>query len=463
VFDRVAQTSFNNNLETTPLTLGQQLSNREAGLLGSSQNVHVMNFGLSADQLLRNGIELSAGIQTGRSVDNLFAATGINTSTMNLNVRIPLLRGRGHKVAAASEEAAKREVDASVLDLQQLVSQLTSNVATSYWTLVAARSSLAIAVDAEQRGRTYLEDVQQLVKADRAPRNDLNEVIANLAQRSSNRLVAEQQLVAAQQQLALDMGTSADDLIAQRLEPTDSLPDGEGEALPSETAESIHYYVEQALLRRADYQASRVRVAGQGILLLAARNRLLPQLDLNAFSGYSGLQEGLSVANFYSDAVQGIRGPTAGVGLTYSFPRRNQAAHGALLQAQGANRQAQLQNSELERTISSGVIVAVEAVRTAIVRVKRAREAVRSFQSALAGERDKYSGGIGSIVEILTVEDKLNGAQSDQIQAELNYALALIQFRFATGTLLPSGGTTQNLSSDNFFSLPFQRAAQEKR
>jgi outer membrane protein len=462
-FDRISQTSVSNDLQTTPLTAGQQLTNREAGLLGTSQKTHNTSFGFSLDQPLRNGMELTGGIQTGRSVDNLFTATGVNSSTMSLSLRIPLLKGRGRRVAAASEEAAKREVDAASFDLQQLAAQLTSNVATSYWSLVAARRSVAIAIDAEQRGRTYLDDVQQLVKADRAPANDLNEVVANLAQRTSSRISAEQQLVSARQQLALDMGTNLDDLVRQRLEPTDSLPDGEGQALPSDSADSIRYYVEQALLHRADFRASLVRVEGQGILFQAARNRLLPQLDLNAFGGYSGLQEGRNVGSFYSDAFQGIRGPTAGLGLTYSFPHRNQAARGALRQAQGANRQAELQNSELERNIGSSVVVAVEAVRSAIVRLKQARAAVRSFESALTGERDKYSGGIGSIVEILTVEDKLNSALSDEVQAELTYALAVVQFRFATGTLLPAGGATQTLSYENFVSAPFRSATQDKQ
>jgi outer membrane protein len=462
-FDQVMQSSLNNSLNTTPLTQAQQLTNLEDGLLGGSQKLHATNFGLSTDQLFRNGIEVTSGVQTIRNVDNLFLASGVNSSTISLNIRIPLLRGRGYKATGAQEDAAKTEVDATIFDLRQLVSQLTSNAATSYWNLVAARTNLTIAIDAEERGKIYRQNVQELIKADRVPRNDRNEVVANAAQRSSNRLVAEQQLVSAEQQLALDMGEDADGIAKAALEPEDSLPDGENQELPSDSTESIRYYIEQALHNRADYRASRMRAAEQGILFGAARNRLLPQLDLSAFGGYAGLQEGLSVGDFYSDSYQGIRGPTAGAGLTYSFPRRNQAAHGAMLQAQGLKRQAELQTVELERTISSGVIVALEAVRSAIIRLKHAREAVESFQDALAGERDKYSGGIGSIVDILTVEDKLNGALSDQLQAELNYALALVQFRFATGTLTPADASAQNVTAHRFVSLPFLKAPEENQ
>jgi outer membrane protein TolC len=460
-FDRLLQSSFNNGLETTPLTAGQQLANEQAGLLGTSQKVHAASLGISINRLFRNGIEFTAGTQTGRVVDNLFAASGINTSSTTLSLRVPLLRGRGRTATAGQEEAAKREVDATSLDLQQLVSQLMSNAATSYWSLVAARASLTIAIDAEQRGKVYLDNVRQLVKADRVPRNDLNEVTANLAQRSSGRQVAEQQLLAAQQQLALDMGINSDDILGQALVPSDPFPNGEGQPLPSDSRAAIHYYVEQGLRNRADYQASRIRATEQGVLLRASQNRLLPQLDLNASAGYAGLQEGLSVGRFYSDTVQGIRGPTAGIGLTYTFQHRNQAAHGAMLQAQGLSRQAQLQNIELERAISSQVVVSVGAVRSAIVRLKQADEAVNSFQVGLQGERDKYSGGIGSIIEILTVEDKLNSALAEQVQAQLNYALALVQFRFATGTLAKAGGSSQSVTADTFFTLPFLKSPEE--
>lgn len=34
-------------------------------------------------------------------------------------------------------------------------------------------------------------------------------------------------------------------------------------------------------------------------------------------------------------------------------------------------------------------------------------------------EREKYAGGIGSIVDILSIEDRLTGALADQVQSEL--------------------------------------------
>jgi outer membrane protein TolC len=70
---------------------------------------------------------------------------------------------------------------------------------------------------------------------------------------------------------------------------------------------------------------------------------------------------------------------------------------------------------------------------------------------------------MGSIVDVLIVEDKLNNALIQQVQAQQAYALAVVQFRFSTGTLLQAPDRTdQNINADIFMSLPFTAAPQER-
>jgi outer membrane protein TolC len=68
---------------------------------------------------------------------------------------------------------------------------------------------------------------------------------------------------------------------------------------------------------------------------------------------------------------------------------------------------------------------------------------------------------MGSIVNVLTVEDKLTGSMSDQVQAQLAYALALTQFRFDTGMLISPNKPVQHVEPDTFVSLPFLGAPKE--
>lgn len=460
MFDSLITTGLTSNRTDLPLSISQTEQNAQLGAaMNAEQLSNNANYGIAVQRLFRNGISVNPQFQLGRTTDNLFNTGGVNTSTLSVSVIIPLIRGRGH-VVAAQEQAAKTEIDASLLDLSQLMSQLMANTASSYWNLVAAQKNLAIATDAEIRGSTYLSQVQALVDADHVPRNDLHEVTANLAQRSSTRLAAEQQVFVAQEQLALDMGVSSDRIVRGLPLPADDFPDAADQELPSDLAPCMDYYADEALQRRADYLASERRYAEAKILLNAAQNRLLPQVNLNLAAGYSGLQEGRQFSDFLAASHVGVPGPTTTAGITYSFPPSNQAARGVVMQSEGTAIQAEAQSRQLARIINSAVAVSLEGLRNAILRARKARQSVEAFQSALAGEREKYAGGIGSIVDILSVEDRLTAALSDQVQSELAYALALTQFRFSTGSLIKLGQPSQTIPADTFLTLPFTCSSQ---
>jgi outer membrane protein TolC len=464
VFDSVITSGLSANRSNLPLTSLQQQQNTASGVIDTADQIsNTAAYTVGMQRLFRNGISVTPQLQLGRTTDNLFSTGGINTSTLGFAVNIPLMQGRGKSVVAAQETAAKEEVDATLLDLNFLISQLMTNTASSYWNLVAAEKNLAIATDAEERGKVYLDQVSTLVNADHVPRNDLHEVQANLAQRSATRVAAEQQVFAAQQQLALDMGVSAERIVLSTPVPSDDFPIAEEQKLPSDIGPCMEYYSEEALQRRGDYLASQRRYAGTRVLLNAARNRMLPQVNLNLYSGYTGMQEGRQVTDFFSSSFTRVPGPNAAAGITYTFPSGNRAARGEVLRSEGAVTQAEVQRLQLARGINSSVVVSLEGVRNAILRAQRAREAVDSFRSALTGEREKYAGGIGSIVNILSVEDKLTAALSEQVQSELAYVTALAQFRLATGTLVQPNQAVQNVPADTFVALPFTCTSQEVR
>lgn len=459
-FDAITQGSVNQQRIETPLSTAQKIENATFGVSGSIEHANQTGVLFGVTKLFRSGTSVSASFQAARNDDNLLSSPGINTSTTALTVVVPLLRGRGRKVAAAQEDAAATEVSATLFDLNQLTAQVVNNVAISYWNLVATKKLLNIAEQAENRGQSYFSTVQSLIDADHVPRNDLNEVKANLAQRASARINAEQQVVAAEQQLALDMGLSPSEMLARAASPSDDLPVPDERTLPDIDQESLRYYLGQALGQRADYQGAQRRMREAGILAVAARNRLLPQIDLSSGTSYAAVRTGLGAFDFLGAPGSAVAGPSASATISYTFFGGNHAARGALGQAEASRQQAALQVDQLARNITANLVTAVAAVRNAILRAQKARLAVESFEQALSGEREKYRVGLGSVVDILTLEDRLNSAQTDQIQAELAYAIALIQFRFATGTLFEQGESGQIFHANLFVTLPFTEPRQ---
>ena len=142
------------------------------------------------------------------------------------------------------------------------------------------------------------------------------------------------------------------------------------------------------------------------------------------------------------------------------FPPANSGARGQLMQADAFAQQNELQAAQVARNISTSVVTALEGVRNAILRVKKA-PGIGGLASGLSldGQRERYRVGISPVVDVLTVEDRLNNALSSQIQAQLSYAVALIQFRLATGTIIAPDQPAQTVRPQAFNTLPFDTDA----
>ena len=98
-------------------------------------------------------------------------------------------------------------------------------------------------------------------------------------------------------------------------------------ALAVLNAHSLQQFMDFSLVHRADYLAAKKRETEQKTLLTPAQNALRPQVNLSLSSGYSSLDEGTGVLNFFSAPGRAPRGPDVGVGVTYQFPPSNNAAH----------------------------------------------------------------------------------------------------------------------------------------
>ena len=122
--------------------------------------------------------------------------------------------------------------------------------------------------------------------------------------------------------------------------------------------------------------------------------------------------------------------------------------------AQSNLRQAELRTLQTSQSIMASVVTAVGGVRNAALQLQRAREAVAASQAALDGEREKYRLGVGQLVDVLTMEDRLTVAEQSQVTAELGYALALTQLRFATGSIVEPDQAVQSVDREVFFTVP---------
>jgi outer membrane protein TolC len=456
-FDTVFGTTLSQNRINNPLTVFSQEQAALLGIITNNQVNNVTSLDIGASKEYRNGITVSPSFMNTRTTDNIYYIGGVNLTTLTIQVNVPLLRGRGRNVVAATETAAGIEVTASLLDLNQTISSLLANTASSYWNAVGAAKNLKVVQGSEERGKIYVDNIQTLIAAGRVPQSEINQVNANLATRSAARIAAEQNLLAARQQLALAMGLSTDQMVGVGM-PVEDFPTDDAQVLAVLNAHSLQEFFDLALEHRADYLAAKKRETEQKTLLTPARNGILPALNLSLSSGYSSLDEGTGIGNFFAAPGRAPRGPDVGVGVTYQFPPSNNAAFGALMLAQSNVRQAELRTLQTSQSIMASVVTAAGGVRNAALQLQRARDAVAASQAALDGEREKYRLGVGQLVDVLTMEDRLTVAEQTQVNAELGYALALTQLRFATGSIVEPDKAVQSVDRDIFFTVPIPAA-----
>lgn len=448
IFDPIYSSGLQQSFAPTPLTTAQR---DPSGLGPKSAAINFTSFHAGASRLYRNGIAAGPVVEIDRSRDRLFNPGGINQSRLGYQVTVPLLRNKGRDVVTARETAAGAQVEASRFDLTQTFTDLLANAAIAYWELVGAIRFLEVAASSEARGQTLLENVNDLIQAERIPVNDNHQVRANLAERVASRIAAEQQVVAARLQLALAMGLPPESMAALP-DPAEDLPDAIGS--PANDADSARRYVALALSQRSDYLAARKRVESERALLALAKNALRPSVDLTLSTGYSGLREGVYPSSYLASPFFGVRGLDAVGGVRYEFAPRNNIAAGRLAQTEAFIRQAELLAADVARGIAAEALVALAGVRNAGLRLDKARESVRAFQSALDGEREKYRLGFGSLVDILTIEDRLTASLAVEVRARLDAAVELARLRQATGTLVEPSGAAPRADRQAFVTLP---------
>ena len=416
-----------------------------------SQASSLTSLTAGATKLYRGGLGLDLSTALTRTVDNLVYDAGVSRSTIAAGLTIPMAAGRGRAVVAADETAANLTTRSTLLDVTHTTARLVAATAASYWNLAAAKKQLEVTTGSEQRGRQFYDNLTALVDADQVPRNDLHNVAANLAERTGSRFAAEQLVVNFERDLAMSMGTDPAALAAFP-DAIDDLPPAPA-GVPPLDEQTVDCLVQAALRNRADLQALRLRVQAAQVRATAARDRQRPRVDARVSVGYTGVRDGLGVDRYLGSLLEGQRGGDVQVGIRYA-PQRPSLAAGEILETQAAVREAELRVDDLDRSIRASVVAAASAVRNGAARWRSASASVAAFERALDGQREKLRLGMASIVEVLTVEDRLTNALVRFVDAQLAYPKAVIDLRFATGTILRPEQAADPFDLTVFFEAP---------
>ena len=446
-FDPTLTTDISRTHENKPFTAADQLT------YGTSKDAsNVTTYTVSLNKKLRNGITVGPNAQMTRTDDQSSGAPTINEGSVNFVITLPLLSGRGRESAAAGETAAKSQVEASELTLRHTYSTAVLETANAYWEVTAANENLEVLEEAESRSIKLLQDVEKLVNADERPRSDLDQLRADLASKTMARIMGEQTLYEARQHLGIAMGLRFDDVTTLPL-PSDTFPGSlSGKSLSIENNKME--FIQLSNKNRSDLLALEKLEKEAMILLTAARINTKPQLDLSLSMGYQSLDETNRKSGYYNAFRENVEGLNGGATLSLQYPFGNNASSGLLHQRKSSHLKTRIQTADLERKIHSYVVVAIHALIQKTAELGEAQKAVLYSRKALNNEKLKLNMGMSTVIDVLDIEDRFRTALQGKVSAQKEYALAVLQLRFATGTLLGEDKGCYTVTTEQLTTIP---------
>lgn len=452
-FDTNLNANVQGSHNSRPLGSYEQLVDAPAINEVIDQNI----FGVGVSKQFRNGISINPNVNVTRSeIQPIILGTSVNgpstASTIDFEITVPLLKGRGVASTAANETAAKKNLEVSEFTMRQAISTDVLSTVQAYWDYVAARATVRQRVESEGRAQRIANDMKMLVAGGEKPASEMEQVSANLAAKTAARLSDDQVAVNARHRLGLAMGLQSEAI--QALPPaSDDFPDLSDKDIAYLGKIDVQLG-ELALQYRADYLGSKKAEEAAKVLVVAAKFNLRPQLDFTAGAGYNGVDEGRAYQRYLESLTNNVRGYNASFSLTYKWPIENNTARGNLLQKEAAYRKAVISTRDLGRNIGSNVAQAIATLRNKMSELSKYREAVNHYLNAVESEKQKNRLGISTTLDLLNTEERLTNALVNQIAAQAAFAKALVQLRHETGTLLVDRGGGISVGEGELTTIP---------
>lgn len=430
--------------------------------IGSEINTNDFLLSTGLQRTFRTGTVVGIGINYQRVADNnpltvfnedVGAFVADNSTSTSLNISQPLLRGQGRSIVTAGETLAKlswesQRENAVFITTGQLLSTINA-----YWQYRSASEAYAVYQDNENRVRSVLDITEELVAADKKPTGDLTQIQADLKDKERQTILAAQNLFAARQNLGRSLGleTAASEGIGEPVSTFPAIND-------QENIPSLETLINLARTRRTDLKAINKLLEQQTLQLDVAENNLKPQLNLNAFVNYGGSAMGNGVDRFFRSLSNNEgRNYQTGIGLGYIFPLNNN-------QAEAAKLNAQLQFADQEtflrdqiRNIELNVNIAYNNYLNSVEAVRKSKQSLDYYEEVFTNEQYKFQNGLTTLLNLILLQERLTFAQLDYIQTQQQFAIAISNLRYETGTLYD--GTETNAAETPvdisiFYSLP---------
>ncbi len=413
-----------------------------------AQNTGTVNFNYS--QGFHTGSLLNLTFDNSRQTNNsLF--TSLNptlNSSFRATVRQHLMQGWGLETNTRFIRIAKNNQRITDSSFRQQVMSTISQIQNIYWDLVSAYEDVNVKERAVALAQKTLGDNKKQVDIGTLAPIEIVRAESELSTRNQDLIISQTNLELQQLLMKNAITRNESDALLASAEviPTDTVK------LPEkETTTPVADLIGQAMAERPDLQQSQIDLESRSISKRAARNALLPTLDVFAFYGASaiggdatniGLGSGASSSGY--GGVLGRLGdssaPDKGVGFNLIIPIRNRGAQADQARSELEYRQAELRLQQLRNQVNIEVRNALFTVQQNRARVEAAVKGRELAERSLDAEQKKYSLGASTNTLVLQTQRDLTQGEGNLVAAKTAYEKSVIELDRVMGQTLKTLG-----------------------
>ncbi|MFZ4800554.1 MAG: TolC family protein [Chlorobium sp.] len=422
----------------------------------SGSDLKTVTSTLSSSTLLPSGLIIQPSILVeGHSASG---AVSSSVASSGITFTLPLMEGFGENSLRTALSANRKVYQAERYALQHAVSTTIYGAALAYWNYLYAYQALKLDQQLREKAEESYRATQALAGAGEIALVRSEQAHAYLQQAEVAEVSSAQLLRQSWNALFLAMGTS----LAGREKPEEPadlfpLPDNDLSMLTDISELQAH-----ALAFRADLQVLQLQGEAANDLLSGSRNRMKPKVDLDLWAGYSGQHSGSSVTDYLSSVASEVPGLNVSATLRYTFQARNSSDEAAFLRSRSQYEKTVITRQDLERSITSGVGLAADAVGNAASVWRLSMQSTRTYRLLYAAELKKYKMGMSDLFKVQSVSTDLASAEKQLLGAEKAYAVSLLALRFEAAWITRERDGSYGIEQQDLMTLPALKISRNK-
>lgn len=354
------------------------------------------------------------------------------TARVGLSITQSLLRGLGPAVNLVSVRQAELDTVASIYELRGFTEALLSDAEIAYWNYVLAQKEIEIFESSLDVAKQQRDEVELRIEVGILPEIEAAAARAEVARRDQALIDARSLLEERRLRLLRLISPDSDGRLDRPVNTT-----SEPGILPDPVTD-LEYRIQLADRSRPDLNEARLRCDQNRLETVATRNGILPRLDLFIALGETGYSD------TFSDSFRELDGGTYdfSVGVRLSHFLGNRAAKARDRAARASLSQAINAVENLRQIVRLDVRLAVNEVERARQQIS-ATKATRILQEeTLKAEKERFDVGSSTALQVAQAQRDFLASRISEVEAVVNYRVALIGLYRAEGSLLERRGVS---------------------